>query len=169
MTSWQEHTALCRWAHRSICEHIKAHTPWVRTHTHTPSIAGSDPTAHRQPQTPAHTFNQRHICCTTASDVMSTLQALPNPAAQGSGGEECDWDHWASLERLLWVAGNTSLLPAQEILSRGTQNSSMMRDAWNYGYVASPSSPTQYKAQQALNYWACVMTCIVCSSHCLHY
>lgn len=46
-------------------------------------------------------------------------------------------------------SGNTSLLPAQEILPHGRQNISMLRDAWNSGYAAPPSSPTEYKTQQA--------------------
>lgn len=57
----------------------------------------------------------------------------PVPAS-GSSQPSCRRQWWglAPLNipgEVLWVAGDISLLPAQEILPRGRQNSSMMRDA----------------------------------------
>ena len=77
----------------------------VWTHTYAPSPACSNPVTHRHPQTSAHTVSQSHVCCNTAPDGVSTLQALLNPAVWVSGGEECDWHPRASPKRLLRVAG----------------------------------------------------------------
>lgn len=153
-----------QWAHRSVCKHW---IHWMWTHTRPPRPAGSDPRAHRQPQTPAHTFNQDTFAVPLHQMSYPHLRLFPaqlNKVVLGrsvntSGNIEHLWKHWTSLERVLWAAGNTSPLPAQEILPQG---SSMMRDACNYGYVSFQFYSV--KAQQALNYWACVMTCALCST-----